>query len=82
MNTAYFSIAERILRKNGYLKPKEQMKFGTNLKAVWLWSLAAVILVTISGSVYRFNYETNWAYAVIGVVAVGLTLYMLITKKS
>jgi len=54
----------------------------TNIKAVWLWSLAAVILVTISGSVYRFDYETTWAYAAIGVVAVGLTLYMMITKKA
>jgi uncharacterized membrane protein YfcA len=66
----------RVFKSNYHLKP------GTNIKAVWLWSLAAAILVTISGSLYRFNYETTWAYAAIGVVAVGLTLYMLITKKS
>ena len=58
------------------------MKLGTNIKAVWLWSALAAALVTASGILYRFNYETNWAYAAIAVVAIGLTLYTLISKKS
>jgi hypothetical protein len=58
------------------------MKPGTNIQAVWLWSLAAAILVTVSGAMFGFNYETNLAYTGIGIVSVGLTVYWLISKKS
>ncbi|HMG89608.1 MAG TPA: hypothetical protein VK589_06100 [Chryseolinea sp.] len=57
-------------------------KPGPNIKAVWLWSALASILVTLSGIWYRFDVETTWAYVGIGVAAVGLTMYSLISKKS
>jgi uncharacterized membrane protein len=57
------------------------MKPGLNIKAVWLWSALAAILVTLSGILYEFNYETNWAYFVIGLVCVGLTVYTFFKRK-
>lgn len=58
------------------------MKFGRNIKAIWGWSILAAALVTLSGILYRFDYETNWAYIAISVIVVGLTTYSLISKKS
>ena len=57
------------------------MKLGTNTKMVYGFALIGATIVTISGIFYGFNYETNWAYAGIAVLVVGVTIYNLISGK-
>ncbi len=53
-----------------------------NTKAVYLFALAAGLLVTASGFIAGFNYETTWAYIAITLLVVGITIYNLITNKK